>query len=811
MRLNIKPINILFRNDDPCALSDAAHERRFLDVFAKYGIPQVVSVIPFMSEDPHNYRGPRFHELSENSAMVDLLREFSAKGLIEIVQHGTTHQTNHLHPGRESALSDAVYQGLGYKWLPFAPIYPEKGYSEFNGLDRDFVRTEFKRGRDHLEAVLRTRIETFTFPWGTLDRNALEALRDERFKTALCGEKPYYSVKNLMALHNAREDVFEFAREFSNGDLRTPVLYHVVFHSWMFKGTDFEKLDSLLSSLAKDDRVRFLTAKELRQWPASFQSIRFVDHKARAWAEIASRHAAHPIKIFRRYNLDMKSYGKVLLKAALLITIFEKIGLKRFWILSAILLFVSFWLGRMVQEAFSIIFTALAVCSGALFIVMTLFLLKILLKRLSSGRSKRPIAENYKKLASEAFQNPADRARAQAYFQASSTIKEQSKDDVKKYLQLQGMHSREPWLALNKLTEIYINRNETFLALMCSLESLRLNCKQDKVYERAELLSKEFKYKFPERLLDDEITVSVIMPANRDSQEIKEAIQSVLNQTFKDFELIVINDGGPQEIQKIVESFHSNKIQYFCLDERSGPGAARNLGILKARGKYLAYLDDDDVYYPHHLEALVGLLRESQFKLGYTNMVFCIGSLDQGRFKSKRMGPVWDVPFDRGTMVSRPYMGTNTILHEKGILREVGLFNEKLRPGQDEDLWIRCAGRYDFKHISCCTSEYRIKDDNCVRQNWVDCIFNGDLYRKYYAFSRGQIAFIKYFLAKNDTEGASVLYEVIKRQYPGSFKTAFVLQEVMQIVKQFNDKDFLKQLVHDYRHLSAGHSKERVS
>ena len=132
MRANIKPINILFRNDDPCALSDAAHERRYLDIFAKYGIPQVVSVIPFMSEDIHNYRQTRFHALSENQAMVELLKEYMPKGLIEVAQHGTTHQTNSLHPGRESVNPDDSYQGLGFKWLPFAPIYPEKGYSEFN-------------------------------------------------------------------------------------------------------------------------------------------------------------------------------------------------------------------------------------------------------------------------------------------------------------------------------------------------------------------------------------------------------------------------------------------------------------------------------------------------------------------------------------------------------------------------------------------------------------------------------------------------------------------------------------------------------
>ncbi|KKT90134.1 MAG: hypothetical protein UW92_C0043G0005 [Candidatus Jorgensenbacteria bacterium GW2011_GWA2_45_13] len=369
------------------------------------------------------------------------------------------------------------------------------------------------------------------------------------------------------------------------------------------------------------------------------------------------------------------------------------------------------------------------------------------------------------------------------------------------------MHSRKPWLALNKLIQIYINRDEIFLALLCSLESLRLNCKQNEIFERARSLTEQFKIRFPDRLLEDRITVSVIMPTNRESLEIKEAVQSVLNQTFQDFELIVVNDGGPREIQNTVESFRSNKIRYFRLDHRAGPGAARNQGILEALGKYLAYLDDDDVYYPHHLETLVGLLKESQSKFGYTNMVKIIGSLNQGRFKPNRTDTVWDVPFDRGTMVSRAYMGTNTVLHEKGILEEIGLFNEKLFPGEDEDLWIRCAARYDFKHISQCTSEYRRKDDNSVRLHVLDCAFNGLLYRKYYAFSRGQIAFIKCFLAQNDEKQADALYQGIKKQYSHSFKTVFVVEQVIKIARHFNDKVFLKQLAHDYRHLSAGHSK----
>lgn len=788
-----KPINILFRNDDPCALSNAEHERRFLEIFAKYKVPQVVSVIPFISEDPHNYRGTRFHELRENPEIVTLLKEYAEKGLIEIAQHGTTHQTNHLHPGREPVTGS--YQGLGRTWLPYAPIFPEKGYSEFGGLERDVVRTELRRGKEFLEKIFQMPVSTFTFPWGTLDRSAVEALRDERFKTALCGEgKPFFFVKDLLTLHNAREDTFEFAKELNTGGLRGPALYHVVLHSWMLKEQDFEKLDSLLSSLAKDGRVKFVTAQELQQWPAFFHAIRMVDHTARAWAEIANRYLVNPIEISKHYHLGIKSYIKSLIKSILTIVVFEKIGLTLSWTLSAMLSVVFFMLMQIGQESFRGVFMALAACCGALFMVTTLFKLKILSACLSIWRSKKRISEDYKTIASAAFQQPDNRKKVRKYFQAYSKIKDHSEDDVKQYFQLKYMHERKPWLALNRLTEIYLRRDETFLALLCSLESLRLDPGQVRVFERAERLSKEFKHQFPGQLADDEITVSVIMPASRSSQEIKEAVQSVLDQTFEDFELIVVNDGGPHELEELVRSFQSDKIRYFRLDKPSGPGAARNLGVQKARGKYLAYLDDDDVYYPHHLETLVDLLNESRSQFGYTNMAIVRGSLEQGRFKPGRTGEVWDIPFDRGTMVTRSFMGTNTVLHEKKILKEVGLFSEKLRPGEDEELWIRCAVRYEFKHISRYTSEYRRKDDNSVKVHLLDCAFNGMLYRKYYAFSCGQIAFIKYFLAHNNPHKAHSLYAEIKKQYPDSFKTAAVLREVVQIAKRLKDKDFQKNL-----------------
>ena len=89
------------RNDDLCALSDPSKERAILRIFEKYHIPQVVSVIPNVTEDPHDAHLDRFHPLEENTEILSLLREYQEKGLIEIAQHGFTHQTNIHHPSTQ--------------------------------------------------------------------------------------------------------------------------------------------------------------------------------------------------------------------------------------------------------------------------------------------------------------------------------------------------------------------------------------------------------------------------------------------------------------------------------------------------------------------------------------------------------------------------------------------------------------------------------------------------------------------------------------------------------------------------------------
>jgi len=113
--------------------------------------------------------------------------------------------------------------------------------------------------------------------------------------------------------------------------------------------------------------------------------------------------------------------------------------------------------------------------------------------------------------------------------------------------------------------------------------------------------------------------VSTIIPAYNCERYIKETIESVLSQTYKDIELIIIDDGSTDRTGEIVRSFES-KVEYIRQSKNTGPSAARNRGIEKAKGEYIAFLDGDDVWMPTKIEEQIKLLESNKdIALVYSN------------------------------------------------------------------------------------------------------------------------------------------------------------------------------------------------
>lgn len=114
--------------------------------------------------------------------------------------------------------------------------------------------------------------------------------------------------------------------------------------------------------------------------------------------------------------------------------------------------------------------------------------------------------------------------------------------------------------------------------------------------------------------------VSIITPSYNSEKYIASTIESVLNQTYESWELIIIDDKSPDNANKIIESYSKkdNRIKHIKLLENAGPANARNKAISEAQGKYIAFLDSDDIWLPQKLEKQISLMEEEGLLLSYS-------------------------------------------------------------------------------------------------------------------------------------------------------------------------------------------------
>lgn len=204
------------------------------------------------------------------------------------------------------------------------------------------------------------------------------------------------------------------------------------------------------------------------------------------------------------------------------------------------------------------------------------------------------------------------------------------------------------------------------------------------------------------------IVVSVIVPTYNRPEMLREALKSVFAQTHRNFEIIVINDAGI-DVKDIIAGFNINNIIIYLQHiENKGLAAARNSGLKIAKGKYITYLDDDDVFYPDHIETLVTFLENSEYKIAYTDAV----RVDQILKKSGGYGNIvngvyMSRDFSREALLKNNIAPIHCFMHEKSCLEGNIIFDEKLSSHEDWDLWIKLSKKYDFKHIKKNTVEYR--------------------------------------------------------------------------------------------------------
>lgn len=188
--------------------------------------------------------------------------------------------------------------------------------------------------------------------------------------------------------------------------------------------------------------------------------------------------------------------------------------------------------------------------------------------------------------------------------------------------------------------------------------------------------------------------VSVIIPAYNVAPYIGETLDSVFAQTFADYEVIVINDGSPdtEALEGALEPYIA-RINYLKQENR-GASAARNAGLRAARGKFVAFLDADDLWLPNYLDEQIKFMRERGCDLVCADAeVFRDGSHEEQTYMESLMTdapPTGDVTF-LGLLSAEQSLITSGVVVRRELVLEVGLFDEALRNSQDFDLWLRLA------------------------------------------------------------------------------------------------------------------------
>lgn len=193
-------------------------------------------------------------------------------------------------------------------------------------------------------------------------------------------------------------------------------------------------------------------------------------------------------------------------------------------------------------------------------------------------------------------------------------------------------------------------------------------------------------------------TVSVILPTYNRAQLIGRAIQSVLDQTYQDFELIIVDDGSKDNTAKIINNLEDRRIKYVRHEKNKGANAARNTGIAMARGEYIAFQDSDDEWFPEKLEKQMRIFKTASADVGVVYTGFWRVEEDQ-----KVYIPSPKIKQKEGNIHTKLLHGnfvtTQAVVIKRKCFNKAGLFDECLPRLQDWELFIRISKYYSFKCI----------------------------------------------------------------------------------------------------------------
>ena len=229
--------------------------------------------------------------------------------------------------------------------------------------------------------------------------------------------------------------------------------------------------------------------------------------------------------------------------------------------------------------------------------------------------------------------------------------------------------------------------------------------------------------------------VSIVVPTYNRAERLRETLRSVFNQTCQDFELIVVDDGSTDDTQKVVNSFP--RVQYISKQENHGVSRARNEGLALAKGRYICFLDSDDLWDEKKLQIQVQWMGDNpNCQVCYTDEIWIRKGVRVNQMNKHRK---YSGDIFRHCLPLCIVSPSSAMLRAE-LFDEIGNFDESLPACEDYDLWLRIAEKYPFHFIE---EPLIIKQGGHADQ----------LSRKYWGMDRFRVAALQKLLDRNSLKG----------------------------------------------------------
>lgn len=296
--------------------------------------------------------------------------------------------------------------------------------------------------------------------------------------------------------------------------------------------------------------------------------------------------------------------------------------------------------------------------------------------------------------------------------------------------------------------------------------------------------------------------VSVVLPTYNRACLLSKAIEGVMKQEYENWELIIVDDASVDNTEEVVRKYRDGRIFYYHLDKNRGANYCRNFGVKKASGRYIAFLDSDNVWEKNKLSLQVGKLYGSEDKVAFT---FCRQRVC-GNGKECLVPESGFVNEDIGdTLYKGNVIDTNTVLIKRECFEAVGGFDEQIPRLQDWELFFRVINVYGYKtlYISECLNYNEIQNDSITKdgRKYVNAIFYF-LYKYWDKFDKkGMIGYHVLNTFHIPGVDARDIFKVLSLDQKGIYEkiSEDVTKNIEEIVTQRDERRKMYRLLYNWK------------